>query len=160
MIVSQVLSWGHVCQKSTYLWHGWIIALRFITGHLHGRSFVSNHRKSYCLFTTLFRLTTKKSPKLCVIDALWVESTGNPTPPPPPSVIRKVYACHDITILHGNCFCLIVTQWRQHKLNTDSTKPLPESVLIYHQWCPVTITCLRGQCISHQSLNLAWKLHF
>ena len=114
VIVSQVLSWGHVCQKSTYLWHGWIIALRFITGHLHGRSFVSNHRKSYCLFTTLFRLTTKKSPKLCVIDALWVESTGNPTPPPPPSVIRKVYACHDITILHGNCFCLIVTQWRQH----------------------------------------------
>ena len=43
----------------------------------------------------------------------------------------------------------------------DVTKPLPEPMLTYHHWSPVT--SISGQfherCINHQSLKSAWKLH-
>ena len=41
------------------------------------------------------------------------------------------------------------------------TKPLPEPMLTYHQWSPVTFILgqFQKRCLNHQSLKSVWKLH-
>ena len=43
----------------------------------------------------------------------------------------------------------------------DGTKPLPEPMLTYRQWSPVTFILgkFHKRCLNHQSLKSVWKLH-
>ena len=44
----------------------------------------------------------------------------------------------------------------------DSTKPLPEPMLTYHQWGPMKITWgkFHKRYFRHKSLKIAWKLRY
>ena len=47
-----------------------------------------------------------------------------------------------------------------NNLLVDATKPLPEPILTYYQWSPVTITWgqFNNKYLRHQSLKWAWNL--
>ena len=49
--------------------------------------------------------------------------------------------------------------WQRCGSTTDGTKPLPDAILTYHQWDPVTFTWgqFHKRYLRHQLLELAWK---
>ena len=75
--------------------------------HVLERQGVSTHQQLSCLFSRIFRLTTKKISTLCITARLWGESTGWQK-----TVIREVSPCYDLFML-----------WPVHNFNVSIWLP-------------------------------------
>ena len=119
--------------------------IHFITTTSHGLQVTSG---STVFFNSLFRLTRKKTSKLCTTCPMCRESMGHQWIPNRGPMMRKAFPCHDIIMFQPSNHC---TPWQmswQH--SCLHTWKIVEQLSGYH-------IKVMAKCIIHRICITVWK---